>query len=81
MGVRSGFAPDPAEELQKTCKTNKSALAARTCEGILSGPSEAARGPGLARGSAGTTWGDKGFAYPSLAYAQDAFTEAYGVAA
>ena len=27
----------------------------------------------------GTGWGDKGFAYASLAYAQEAFTEAYGV--
>jgi len=26
-----------------------------------------------------TQWGDKGFGYGSLAYAQDAFTEAYGV--
>jgi C1A family cysteine protease len=33
------------------------------------------------RNSWGTDWGDKGFAYASLAYAQDAFTEAYGVAA
>ena len=27
----------------------------------------------------GTGWGDKGFAYASLDYAQDASTEAYGV--
>lgn len=34
----------------------------------------------IVRNSWGTGWGDKGFAYASLAYAQEAFTEAYGVA-
>ena len=34
----------------------------------------------IVRNSWGTGWGDKGFAYPTLAYAQEAFTEAYGVA-
>jgi C1A family cysteine protease len=33
----------------------------------------------VVRNSWGTGWGDKGYAYASLAYAQDAFTEAYGV--
>jgi hypothetical protein len=33
----------------------------------------------IVRNSWGTGWGDKGFAYASLAYAQEAFTEAYGV--
>ena len=33
----------------------------------------------IVRNSWGTGWGDKGFAYASLAYAQDAFTEAYGI--
>ena len=33
----------------------------------------------IVRNSWGTGWGDGGFAYASLAYAQDAFTEAYGV--
>ena len=33
----------------------------------------------IVRNSWGTGWGDKGFAYASFAYAQAAFTEAYGV--
>ena len=33
----------------------------------------------IVRNSWGTGWGDRGFAYASLAYAQEAFTEAYGV--
>ena len=33
----------------------------------------------IVRNSWGTGWGDKGFAHASPAYAQDAFTEAYGV--
>jgi hypothetical protein len=33
----------------------------------------------IVRNSWGTRWGDGGFAYASLAYAQEAFTEAYGV--
>jgi hypothetical protein len=38
-------------------------------------------GPGrfIVRNSWGTGWGDRGFAYASLAYTQAAFTEAYGV--
>ena len=31
------------------------------------------------RNSWGTGWGDRGFGYASLAYAQEAFTEAYGI--
>ena len=33
----------------------------------------------IVRNSWGTSWGQGGFAYASLAYAQEAFTEAYGV--
>lgn len=33
----------------------------------------------IVRNSWGAGWGDKGFGYASLAYAQDAFTEAYGI--
>lgn len=33
----------------------------------------------IVRNSWGTGWGDRGFGYASLAYAQDAFTESYGV--
>ena len=33
----------------------------------------------IVRNSWGTGWGDGGFAYASLGYAQEAFTEAYGV--
>ncbi len=35
----------------------------------------------VVRNSWGAAWGDKGFAYASLAYAKDAFTEAYGISA
>ena len=33
----------------------------------------------IIRNSWGTGWGDRGFGYASIAYANDAFTEAYGV--
>jgi C1A family cysteine protease len=33
----------------------------------------------IVRNSWGTGWGDRGFAYASLSYAQEAFTEAYGI--
>jgi hypothetical protein len=33
----------------------------------------------LVRNSWGAGWGDRGFGYASLAYAQEAFTEAYGI--
>ena len=34
----------------------------------------------IVRNSWGTGWGDQGFGYASIAYAQAAFTEAYGAA-
>ena len=33
----------------------------------------------IVRNSWGTAWGDRGFAYASLPYAQEAFTESYGI--
>ena len=33
----------------------------------------------IVRNSWGTSWGQGGFGYASLAYAQEAFTEAYGI--
>lgn len=61
----------------------KGVLAEYDADSALGGHAVAIVGytPGrfVVRNSWGTGWGDRGFAYASLAYAQAAFTEAYGV--